>query len=158
MTKIAEIKPVLRAVARIFALDTTPDKLLEGTPFQVNGQTFSLQQPPGDGAAGMIVVRSELGTVPEAKRLQVYEMLLRSNALSSGAFSPVAGMQLDGSALVMDMALPLATLDAGMLHGVLERMASSAEIWKGTQGFTQALDGTELLPPSAIPATGQAVH
>ncbi|WCM94185.1 CesT family type III secretion system chaperone [Acidovorax sp. NCPPB 2350] len=158
MTSIADLKPTLKSVTRALGLDLSPDALLEGKPFTVNGQTFSLQQPPGDGVTGMIVVRSELGDVPEAKRLQVYEMLLRSNALSAGACSPVAGMQLDGLGLVMDMPLPIAALDADMLYGVLDRMASSAEIWKATQGFTQALDGTAMVPPPPLPASGRPAH
>lgn len=147
----ADIRSVLHTVAHALGVQATPEQWLSGLPFDVNGQTFSLQQPPGDGATGMIVLRSELGTVPQDAQLQVCEMLLRSNALSAGSLGPVAGMQLDGPGLVMDMPLPIAELSADVLYGVLDRMAESAAVWKATQGFTRAQGGTAMAP--STPAT-----
>jgi len=158
MDRNADIRSVLRTVAHALGVQATPEQWLSGLPFDVNGQTFSLQQAPGDGATGMIVLRSELGTVPQDARLQVCELLLRSNALSAGSLGPVAGMQLDGPGLVMDMPLPVAELSADMLYGVLDRMAESAAVWKATQGFTRAPGGTAPAPsapaaPAPAPAT-----
>ncbi len=154
MTNDADLRSTLQAVARALDIPGTPDQWLSGAPFHLHGQAFSLQLPPGDGATGMIVLRSELGEVPPAMRLQVCEMLLRSNALAAGAFSPVAGMQLDGTGFVMDMPLQIASLTADMLYGVLDRMAESAAVWKATQGFTKAPDGSAMLP--ATPASTAA--
>ncbi len=157
MDRNADIRPVLQTVAHALGVQATPEQWLSGVPFDVNGQTFSLQQAPGDGATGMIVLRSELGTVPRDAQLQVCEMLLRSNALSAGSLGPVAGMQLDGPGLVMDMPLPMAELTADMLYGVLDRMAESAAVWKATKGFTQAQGGTAMAP-SVAAATATAAR
>lgn len=156
MDRHADIRPVLHSVAHALGVQATPEQWLSGMPFDVNGQTFSLQEAPGEGATGMIVLRSELGTVPQDVQLQVCEMLLRSNALSAGSLGPVAGMQLDGLGLVMDMPLPISELTADILYGVLDRMAESAAVWKATQGFTQAQGGTAPVPSAAAPTAPAA--
>ncbi len=148
------LKKLLQEFRSIARLHATVDDLIAGTPFTVGHQEFTLHYET-DSGSDLFAVQANLGVAPAEHRAQVYEMLLRSNALLAGNVGPIFGMEPDGEGLLMVLTLPIATLAARTLNDALARMSDAADMWRENVGFVDAANlDDEVLEVSAPVALG----
>ncbi|AKJ27531.1 CesT family type III secretion system chaperone [Caldimonas brevitalea] len=128
---------ILRDCLALAQLPDRAEDIVAGAPFHLGETAFTLQ---ADDAGELVTVQAELGSPPEGREREVYELLLHSNLLLAGSFGPVFALRVDQPVLLMVLTLPVSALTPEGLHQSLERAAEAATVWRVTQGFTPSAD------------------
>ncbi|MBC3345594.1 CesT family type III secretion system chaperone [Pseudomonas sp. SWRI196] len=119
----------------------TPSAFYEQANLSVKEVDFSLKHTPGVGE-GDVFIYCSFGALPEANREAVLQRLLETNLyLLSGAFCPSLSYNRDSQQVILIGHVPLETLTAERLLGVMGGAADMALIWRNGYFFDGASPG-----------------
>lgn len=116
----------------------TPAAFYEQANLSVKDVDFSLKHTPGVGE-GDIFIYCSFGPLPVANREAVLQRLLETNLyLLSGAFCPSLSYNRDSEQVILIGHVPLETLTAERLLGLMGGAADMALIWRDGYFFDGA--------------------
>ncbi|WLH00994.1 CesT family type III secretion system chaperone [Pseudomonas beijingensis] len=127
----------------------TPSAFYEQANLSVKDVDFSLKHTPGVGE-GDVFIYCSFGPLPVANREAVLQRLLETNLyLLSGAFCPSLSYNRDSEQVILIGHVPLETLTAERLLGLMGGAADMALIWRDGYFFDGPDTGRDAKPAQA---------
>jgi hypothetical protein len=147
MASLEHYTALIQAFCRQTGIADVP-ALLEGGVISVDG--FNLKMVYGEQVNPEVMfVYCEYGEVPPERAAEVYEVLLRWNAIATTGVSPCYAMSPGNRTLIYIHPLMVRSTTPEQLLQAISEIAQAARGWRANNYFLDAAMEPEDLPPPA---------